>query len=470
MKAQLKIVTGSLAGSVHVFSQHEVALGRHPECGLKFDAELDIAVSARHAVLLRKADHWYIRDLESRNGTLVNGHPIRTDSRLSDTDQIRLGPDGPLLEFRLVPEGTPDSTAVPAAEGVRASGGPRAKGLRETGRTGISTGERIRVEVAHQTKGLRRVAIGSAALLAVVVGTFAYLTRQQRLAQERELAEIQALTDSVLLATSSLLRDLEGQVSGLEDALTQSQEQIAGFRNRLEEAQEAGNRSEIVALRRQLEGATAALARQQRAAAIDFRGIRDDNQQAVALIYVEFQPGDVSTATAFAVRPDATLMTNRHVVVGPNGNRRPRRLAVQFADSDQVWPARILAISETSDLALIKVDNIVGNVPTIQGFARQPGDLHEGDPVAVIGFPLGADLPMGAGVVSTTLTAGTVSKILPDTLQLDGYGAAGASGSPIFDARGRVVAVLFGGHEASGGRIVFGVPAQAAVRLLESVN
>ncbi len=467
MKAQLKVVTGALAGTVHVFSKREIALGRHPKCELTFDPERDVAVSARHAVLLRKGDHWYVRDLGSRNGTLVNGHKIVSDSRLGDTDQIRMGPDGPLLEFRLVPEGTPDTSSPPPAAAAPATPAPRAKGLRQTGGAGGSTTERIRVEVAHQTKGLRRIAIGLVALLIVAAGTFAYLARQQRLAQEREIAEIQARADSVLLATTQAVRDLEGQVVGLEEALDRSQEDIRGFRSRLEEAQSAGNDSEVVELRRQLQDATAALSRQQRAASLDFRRIRNDNQRAVALIYVEFQQGEVSTATAFAVRPDATLMTNRHVVVGPTGAQRPRRLAVQFADSDQIWRARILAVSETADLALIKVDNIVGDVPTVQGFNGQPEASQVGDPVAVIGFPLGGDLPMRNGVVSTTLTTGTISKMVPDTVQIDGYGAAGSSGSPIFNAGGEVIAVLFGGNQASGGGIVFGVPAQAAVRLLE---
>jgi S1-C subfamily serine protease len=91
--------------------------------------------------------------------------------------------------------------------------------------------------------------------------------------------------------------------------------------------------------------------------------------------------------------------------------------------------------------------------------------------VAVIGFPLGVDLPSDRRgtrqVARTSLTAGTVSKVLSDLVQVDGYGAEGSSGSPIFDRAGNVVAVLYGGQPGTGGRIVFGVPVSYARQLAQ---
>jgi S1-C subfamily serine protease len=54
-------------------------------------------------------------------------------------------------------------------------------------------------------------------------------------------------------------------------------------------------------------------------------------------------------------------------------------------------------------------------------------------------------------------------------MRVQGYGAVGASGSPILDSNGEVVAVVFGGRAEPDGHSVFGVPAPAAARLLESL-
>ena len=52
-----------------------------------------ITVSRCHALLLRDADELLLLDLESSNGTLVNGVAARPDApiRLADGDSIRFG-------------------------------------------------------------------------------------------------------------------------------------------------------------------------------------------------------------------------------------------------------------------------------------------------------------------------------------------------------------------------------------------
>ena len=113
MKAQLRIVTGSRTGVIQVFSQDHITIGRHPDSALQLDPHHDLDVSTRHATVERQGDRWVVRDQNSRNGTYVNGHRISADTRLDDTDQIRLGSDGPLIEFRTVPDKTPDTTPTP---------------------------------------------------------------------------------------------------------------------------------------------------------------------------------------------------------------------------------------------------------------------------------------------------------------------------------------------------------------------
>jgi S1-C subfamily serine protease len=464
VKAQVKVLTGARAGYTEVFSKPYIGFGRHPACDLRFDPERDLDVSARHAAIVGQDDRWLVRDLGSRNGTLVNGHRITRDTKLDDTDQIRLGEEGPILEFRLVADGTPDGVM---AAGTRAAHSPAAAAV-DQGQGRVSTTERIRVEVGRQTRKLRGVVFGLLASIVVVAAVFMFASHQQERRRAAEMAGIQARTDSLLGAADDAMHALQGKVEGLAGALRHSQTEVGRLRELLASAQQGGSDEEVEALKQQLADASQALQYQQTAAFVDYGGIVERNQRAVAMIWVEFAPGEGVTATAFAVRSDGVLLTNRHVVTGQDGSRRPDRIAVRFADSRQNWRAQIVGLSPEADIAAIKVD-ITGGVPTVQLNARSD-TVRQGDPIALIGFPLGTELPMSGEFARTSFWAGSVSKILDDLLQVDAYGAEGASGSPIFDRNGEVVGVLYGGQEGSGGRIVFGVPSRYAVGLLETID
>ena len=89
-----------------------------------------------------------------------------------------------------------------------------------------------------------------------------------------------------------------------------------------------------------------------------------------------------------------------------------------------------------------------------------------GAPVVTIGFPHSLDTPQEGDTVKTSLFGGTVSKRLSRLIQIDAYAGHGSSGSPIFDRRGFVVAVVWGGKAQSDGRITYAVPADKIVSLL----
>jgi S1-C subfamily serine protease len=420
-------------------------LGRHPDVELPFDRDGDLEVSGRHAELRPSGEGWWIRDLGSRNGTFVNGERI-TDARpLGGGDRVRLGPTGPLLEFRL----------VAPAEG--------------------SISQMVRARAARQTAILRRTALALVALLFLATAAFGMREWRQRSEWARERGTMQARIDSVLAAGEVSASALQGQVAALSSALTRSQAEVSAARDELAKAERGrgGGGGDIPRLRAELQSALAELARQQEAAGLDFRGIQRRNQPAVALLFVESSSGEVSTATAFAVRRDAVLLTNRHAVLGPDGNDPPRRIAVQFSGSRQVWPARLIASSHEVDLAAVKVDNIVGDVPTVGALNLRPDTLGAGAPVALIGFPLGgADGSEDRSrPARPLLSAGVISGVGDQLLEVRGFGAAGGSGSPIFDRNGQVTGILFGGrHDASGRQTLLAVPASAAAKLLAAVR
>ncbi|MBI4501831.1 MAG: trypsin-like peptidase domain-containing protein [Gemmatimonadetes bacterium] len=490
MKAQLHILSGARAGQIEVHSGSEITVGRHPSNVLRFDPERDLDVSTRHAVIARSGNSWVVRDLQSRNGTLVNGHRIIADTKLGDTDQIRFGAEGPAVEFRLVADSVPDTLLgtenVPTHDRPRAPAGGQtdrpvpaaaaaAPAARVTaGAPGGSTTQRIRVEVAKQTQKLRYVStVLVVVLLVAVTGFFAFNYRQEQLRQA-EATAMRLRVDSILRASEDAVKALQGQVAGLADALKGSQVQVQKLQTELASAQASGNKTQIADLSRRLTAASDVLRNQQAAAQVDYRGINAANQRSVALVWVKFGPREVYTGTAFAIRKDGIMVTNRHVVAGESGTRHPLDMALKFADSYQTFKASLVKISPETDLAIIKVENLDGVVPTVHGLNARPDTIQAGDPVAMIGFPLGVELPMGSEgdriVAKTTFGAGIISKVLPDKVQIDGYSAQGASGSPIFDGNGDVVAVLYGGQEGTNGRVLYGVPASYVSKLLQSVN
>jgi S1-C subfamily serine protease len=383
-----------------------------------------------------------VRDVGSTNGTYVNGTRVVGDVELKKGDKIAFGSEGPLVEF------------------------------------GVSSGETpsevIRARLAKENRRLRWMAAGVGIAGIVVAMILVVTTNRARAEWERERGGLIARIDSVLDQSDAAVTSLQGQVEGLAQALRTSQDEVRMTRAGLEQAAAANDGAAVDQLRQQLRSATEALSRQQLAASLDFRAIESANRHAITQIFVESEDGTVATGTGFAVRPDATIVTAGHLVAGADRTRRPRRIAVQFSDSEQYFPARVLAVSDEADLAVIRADNIAGGVPVIRGFNQRADTLADGTPIAVIGFPRGGETGMPGSanerVARPLISAAIVTDNDGTNLEARGYGAAGASGSPVFDATGRVAAILYGGRDAPDGHTLVAVRADAARKLLDSVR
>ncbi len=447
MNAWIEIVEGALAGTVRRLESEPVMVGRSEAAHVRLDPHADLSVSGRHALLVPSSGGWMVRDLGSTNGTWVNGERLEADRLLGDGDHIRLGPDGPLLVFR---SGQPGTVVSP---GALSRSGPKTKVVRWA---------TVIVPTVLVLSGLAYVAGRT-------------VTRREWL---RERVALEARMDSILQVTqartaalqarSDSLAETRTRVSGLVEALQESETEVRSLRGSLRSADDGGlDDSEVARLRQRLQTVSVALERQQLAASLDFGAIEHETRPAVAQIYVETQEG-VVTGTAFGVVPSGILMTNRHVVRGPDGTDRPGRIGVQFADSRQVWPAHLVAVSTTSDLAMVQVERLDGEIPTVVGFNARTDTLGSGSPVAMLGFPLGGRPPDGsAGVVRPLLTAGVISGRRDGLLELQGYGQKGASGSPVVDRDGRVVGILLGGRQDATEHTLLAVPAGEALDLLK---
>ena len=108
MKPRIQVATGPLADSTYFLTETEVRIGRDPSNSLAIS---DLSLSRRHCVVACEADGYTLRDLDSRNGTFVNGRVI-SEKQLNHGDQISVGES--VLVFLLKEES--DESAMQGVE------------------------------------------------------------------------------------------------------------------------------------------------------------------------------------------------------------------------------------------------------------------------------------------------------------------------------------------------------------------
>ena len=463
MKAQFKFLAGGRAGQTETVAKAYIGIGRHPLSDIRFDAERDLDVSARHAAVIRRGDDFVVQDLQSKNGTMVNGKRITGDVILTDGDVLGFGVDGPALEFHVVDRDASDAPSTSAEQSAGRSSQARAPmPAQAAGRGRSSTAVRVALEVAKQTRELRNTTKVLFGLLFLVAGGFGFLQWKNAHEREQNYLTFQHTVDSLQAEAQRNAALFATQMQGLKDAYNQAQGESQRLQSELAAARQSGDPATLTRLRNEL---NAAVARQHGltiAAGVDYRAIAHTNQDAVAIVIVEYPDNTKFSGTAFAIDTLGTMITNKHVLAGEDGTRRPQRIAVKFSGSKQWFRGQFVGVADSVDLGMLKID-IHGGTPRILGIEPDARSLETGDPLAILGYPLGLDLPMeGQGmdaVAEPTLTAGVASKVLSNLVQVDGYGAPGSSGSPIFNRDGKVVAVLYGGQAESNGKIIFSVPA-----------
>ena len=88
---------GPRKGEVDRFEADTVRVGRATDNTLAFSSA-NRRVSAHHAEIKRKDDHYILHDLGSTNGTMINGRRVIT-TELRPGDLIEFGAGGPLVRF-----------------------------------------------------------------------------------------------------------------------------------------------------------------------------------------------------------------------------------------------------------------------------------------------------------------------------------------------------------------------------------
>src|SRR5712671_614835 len=87
MNPRLVARDGPLKNSVFSLDEGEVSVGRNPSNRLSIN---DPSLSRQHCVIAPRGGGFEIRDLDSRNGTFVNGVPVH-ERALDEGDEVRIG-------------------------------------------------------------------------------------------------------------------------------------------------------------------------------------------------------------------------------------------------------------------------------------------------------------------------------------------------------------------------------------------
>jgi pSer/pThr/pTyr-binding forkhead associated (FHA) protein len=85
--ARLVLIAEGVDFATHEFIRDIVFIGRTQSNQIVIDHS---TVSAQHALLLRVGDSYWLKDLNSTNGTQINGVFV-TEAELKDGDEIRFG-------------------------------------------------------------------------------------------------------------------------------------------------------------------------------------------------------------------------------------------------------------------------------------------------------------------------------------------------------------------------------------------
>jgi len=451
MKIELRVTSGARSGHREVFDKPYIGIGRHPMSDLRFDAEKDIDASTRHAAIVKTGDDWQLRDLNSTNGTFVNGEKLAGDRTLKDGDVMRFGHHGPEVSFHVMPE-EGDEVIMPAVHvEPRPSKAPPAKKVSKTAPERALVRERTTDSTIPESRtGLLRAEIGAQrsrnralliTLLIVLLGAFGVVVWQGK-TSAGTIQTVTAHADSVsreLAALQRLQAQTDSQVAQLQAQLQAeaNPQRQRSLRARIDTAQRRG----------------AAIAQAQE---VDFTAIRRANNGAVAIIYARYASDTTRawTGTAFSLNANGQMLTNGHNVM--QGGEAAAEIAIQFSGSRDVHPARVVRVLPDADVALVQLES-QGPFPAVAGISSTT--LQIGAPIASIGYP--------GGGTTARLVTGSVTRVLPDSLyEFESFSGVGASGSPIFDRDGRVVAILFGGLRDSDGRQVLALPIQRALRIL----
>ena len=168
-----------------------------------------------------------------------------------------------------------------------------------------------------------------------------------------------------------------------------------------------------------------------------------------------------SSGTGFIIDPSGIAVTNNHVVTGAAFFK-----VYVGGDLDKAYDAKVLGVSECSDLAVIDIEG--DGFPYLDWYT---GEVKVGLDVYAAGFPFGdPEYTLTEGIVAKAQTSGdtvwaSVKQVIQHTAKIN----PGNSGGPLVTKDGQVVAVNYAGVTEMADQN-FAIMRDAALPVLEQLR
>ncbi len=540
----IRHLAGSKKGQVEKFSvtsTPELRIGRGMDNDVSFDPVKEDTISRDHCRISldsTDAERFYITDSQSKNGTFVNGVPISGKTELFAGDIVKLGKEGPSFEFDLDPRPQShikktriiDSAAAKETRLHTATDSQRATSEKKPP-VKESIGKNTMQHMIRQSEKKSKTGL----VLTIIAVLLLATTGGYLLYKNKNVKEIVHVRDPKTTFTpTEIARANQDKVVYIEMAWkltnTASSEemyhvyypivkdkQIMGYRGAYTQNEQGaiipllvtkGDYLKALGNAQGIELDLIASGGSGSGFVVDKRGFIATNRHVASnwLTSFHFQeyafPGvlvEPNEAGQFAPAWDKPITREMVGEWVPGNDRRytgvNTYLDVTFANNAQRTPAKIVRISSTHDVAMIKID-LPEALPKVQLFDSYE-EIQPGDPAIVMGYPgiAPAQLvlkrsqdvfntnPNITSVPVPTVSTGNVGRMVRGSeknSKIDDYRSTfgdyyqltinstggGNSGGPMFDEKSRVVGVYSAGKWEPGTSISFAVPIKYVMELM----
>jgi serine protease Do len=149
------------------------------------------------------------------------------------------------------------------------------------------------------------------------------------------------------------------------------------------------------------------------------------------------QPEQRASGSGVIISNDGYIVTNNHVVDGATD------VTVTLSSGTKSYKAKVVGADASTDLALIKID--AGNLPVMP--VGNSDDVHLGQAVLAIGYPLNLDVTVTQGIISAKSRSlgingrGGSNAPVEAFIQTDAAVNPGSSGGALVNATGELIGI-----------------------------